>query len=762
MVEWLASAHILGALFGSSIPSLESPCALGIAVLACLVALLGLALRRKGPLHALFLFVLAGASALQTGWTDRLSDPHPDLAPDTSVVLAGRCHGRVWVDRNGSRIEVVVHQVEGRPIEPRSLLLSAPELYQPPAPGDLVFARVRLSRSESRCGLTRKPCRRGRLEDPGTLVVVRSEGVVRELFEGWRNNLEHHLEVLDSTGFITALLLGSRHRLADEQLQAFFESGLGHFVVVSGLHLALAWGLAFSLCGGLLRLVPWSFLFVRRSFLCSITAYCLCLAYGGLTSAHPATSRSLLIITLFLVCSLRGRRHRRFDTVLLALTIQHAIIGEELLDVSLVLSYLAYGLVLLALPATRLPAVGFFQRVWRTCREHGRLIVIVQLGLVPISALVFQRICLAGFFNNLLIGPLFTLGIIPAHLVTLVVGTCHPPTLPLLLGWLDGLDRLLVEVLLLLPREVFSVVLSPAQTLCLYLGGAALLVFRPWPRRWRPVVTVLLGCTVAWGLDGRPVDPAEAEVHVLDVGHGDAILVLHRGHGAVLIDAGGSRLGADPGRTRVLPHLAHLGLRRLELVVASHADLDHYGGLRAVLEVVEVGELWLGPSPASELAPLVKTALDRGVTVRRVMAGRRWCSTDDGGVCLTLLAPEAAFARARSDNVGAMAMAWDLVGYTVILTSDLEGRALDRFIDQYAGLLRSAVVQLPHHGSRRAGARPVLSRHQPLLTFTSSRECPEPAPGLPHDLCTGTSGSISLAITPDALSIGAWGSGRGP
>jgi len=86
---------------------------------------------------------------------------------------------------------------------------------------------------------------------------------------------------------------------------------------------------------------------------------------------------------------------------------------------------------------------------------------------------------------------------------------------------------------------------------------------------------------------------------LLDVGQGDAIVVQGRS-GALLVD-GGTALpdGTDLGRSVVAPALAALGVARLDVVAASHADLDHRGGLAGVLEAVRVARLWL---PAGGLA----------------------------------------------------------------------------------------------------------------------------------------------------------------
>ena len=68
----------------------------------------------------------------------------------------------------------------------------------------------------------------------------------------------------------------------------------------------------------------------------------------------------------------------------------------------------------------------------------------------------------------------------------------------------------------------------------------------------------------------------EVQIHFLDVGQGDSVLLIGTGGQAVLYDGG--RWDDD-----ALPHLQVLGIQSLDLVIASHPDADHIGGLDAVI-----------------------------------------------------------------------------------------------------------------------------------------------------------------------------------
>ncbi len=83
----------------------------------------------------------------------------------------------------------------------------------------------------------------------------------------------------------------------------------------------------------------------------------------------------------------------------------------------------------------------------------------------------------------------------------------------------------------------------------------------------------------------------EIQVHTLDVGNADALLVLCDGQ-SMLIDAGDQ----DDSDT-ITAYLQSYGIEHLNYVVATHADADHIGGMREVLSHFSVGEYWMATMP---------------------------------------------------------------------------------------------------------------------------------------------------------------------
>lgn len=183
------------------------------------------------------------------------------------------------------------------------------------------------------------------------------------------------------------------------------------------------------------------------------------------------------------------------------------------------------------------------------------------------------------------------------------------------------------------------------------------------------------------------------------MGQGDAVLVQGR-RGTLLVDAGTALPeGPDLGASVVVPALRALGVARLDLVVASHADLDHRGGLPAVLEALPVARLWLphGGLRDPGFGDLLAAAARAGAVVEEQGAGGRALRAGDLEV-VPLWPPREP--RALADNDRSLTLRIDVAGRRVLLPGDLEAAAEERLLAAAGSAVRAEILKLGHHGSR--------------------------------------------------------------
>jgi competence protein ComEC len=191
------------------------------------------------------------------------------------------------------------------------------------------------------------------------------------------------------------------------------------------------------------------------------------------------------------------------------------------------------------------------------------------------------------------------------------------------------------------------------------------------------------------------------------VGQGDAA-VIQGGKAAVLVDGGTAIPGRiDLGARAVVPALAALGIRHLDLVIVTHADLDHRGGIPAVLRALPVAEVWLpyGALRTPSFAAVRAAARERGVPVRERGAGSP--PVDLGGLRVTPLWPPPGSAQASCNN-RSLVVRIDAAGRRVLLPGDLEASAEATLLASGADL-RADVLALAHHGSRTSSSSAFLA-----------------------------------------------------
>jgi len=208
---------------------------------------------------------------------------------------------------------------------------------------------------------------------------------------------------------------------------------------------------------------------------------------------------------------------------------------------------------------------------------------------------------------------------------------------------------------------------------------------------------------------------------VLDVGQGDALLVSFPGERHWLVDGGGSSGGGlDVGRKKLLPALRRLGVSHLEKVFMTHAHADHFEGLFAVLDSLEVDEFWLperaGLKPRARA--LVRLAMRREVEVREAAKGAA-LAPPPGPARAELLYPFIGWREQLMDsesglNNSSIVVRLALGEVSFLLTGDIEAAAEEVLVA--GGMLqRSTVLKVPHHASKTSSTAAFVEAVDPLV-----------------------------------------------
>ena len=549
------------------------------------------------------------------------------------------------------------------------------------------------------------------------------------------------------SGLAQALLLGIRSDLPQAVKESFRTAGMSHLLAISGLHVGIAMTLTLGGAGAVLG----------RNHPATVAIAALVVwAYAVLSGLDPPVVRAAIMGSLFLAQGLLGRGMRGLTALLLAAAAMALIDPSLLSSLSFQLSFTAMAGVILGLPlitaanaalSAMLDPAGSWALRWG---QHGLSLLMASavistttsLATLPLVAWHFGEIPLMSVPATILAMPAMAAALVGAA-ATALAGLVAPPLAVALgtltwasLGWLINVAEAMPPLMLTAPWLTGPVAAAWLGTLGLLATLAssrrarrAVASLRRRPR-WQPrgsagfiaaalpvaliVALLLAGQIVSTRADGL------LRVYALDIGQGDAILIVTPEGRRMLVDG-----GPDP-RTAVsaVSSLMPPGDRTLDLVAATHLDSDHAGGLLGILDRYRAGSVLQGgePSRDSSLYPQWHGILQhRGHPVASIQAGHRIQLGRD--VALEVLHPPGDRLPAgveRTSNNRSVVLRLDHRDVSFLLTGDIEADA-ERHLAAVAGeALRADVLKVAHHGSRTSTTRRFLDAVDPRSAVISA------------------------------------------
>jgi competence protein ComEC len=383
-----------------------------------------------------------------------------------------------------------------------------------------------------------------------------------------------------------------------------------------------------------------------------------------------------------------------------------------------------------------------------------------QAGVSPLLLFHFQQVPLVTLPANLLAFP----AVAPAMLLGLAsagIGQLAPPAATVLapvtlvpLRYLQALaDRLA-------SAPVASVTSDRADVAAVVAGIGLVGAIAWWLRSRRPaprglvVVASTLLPLLVWSTALGAGPPSSLTLRFLDVGQGDAAVVTTPGGAVVLIDAG-------PEPDQVATRLAALGVKRIDLAVATHPHADHVEGFPAVLARFPVSLLIEPgcPEASTSYDAFLDAVGEEGVSVRHPREGDViWV----GDLRVDVLSPEACFEGTDSDpNNDSLVLRLTHLEDAALFTGDAEEPAQEAMLEG-GDPLGASVLKVPHHGGATSLSEFFLAVDADVaIVSTGPNDYGHPVPEVLADLertgaevlRTDLAGDVVVRFLPDGLSV---------
>lgn len=522
---------------------------------------------------------------------------------------------------------------------------------------------------------------------------------------------------------VEALLLAERSGLDPAVRSSFTKAGGAHLLAISGFHVGV--------------LAGWVFLLLRALGLvrerATVAAAVVVWGYVALLGFPTSAVRAALLLSAAAVGRLRGRPAHTLGGWGLALLLVAVADPGSVVRPGTQLSFAgALGLILWAGrwgdgasrrvsgDESSVAGTGRVRRAGAALARASAASAAAQLATLPIAVWHFQRVAVLGLPATLVATPLVSLAL-PGALLGLVVESFGVPGGATLTGGVEALlwatRRSMDSMAALDP----GLLLGPGSVLAGTAGGViAWMTTRRGARTLRRAATVTAAAAAAvfWiPLAEAVLDPPELRLHVLDVGQGDAIAVGAPNGSWLLVDTG---MGSGE---RLARKLVREGVRRVDLLVLTHPDLDHMGAAEELLRSMPVAAAGDGGviRGTGAYRQLIRSAARERVPWRVLTRGERWVQ---GGLVVEVLHPphlgegglggETPTSPSPNDRSVVLRLSWG--EFDALLTGDVSAEVE---VTLLPFLQEVEFLKVGHHGSRTSSSTPFLDVVSPEVAVIS-------------------------------------------
>jgi competence protein ComEC len=501
-----------------------------------------------------------------------------------------------------------------------------------------------------------------------------------------------------------ALAMGDQAAVSRDDWQIFNRSGITHLVSISGMHVTLIAAFGGVAATYVWRRVSWRRIRVAEYCPAQVVGavvalavalfYCL-LAGWGVPARRTFFMLAVVAVGAMLRVPLSSSRILMMAGAVVTLFDPWATLAPGFwLSFGAVAILLRVGASIEQVPYS--PRQTVSQRVRKILTEFSVVQGAITLGLVPLLALLMGQISLVSPLVNAYAIPIVSFLVTP---LALVCATCSVmPGCAWVAQAAGLLGHAIFDVMMIavtwMSTSSWAVLDVPAATWpwwLLALFGVIWAVQPPGlPGRWMGWLLILP--MLCW----RPetLAPGYWRMTALDVGQGSAI-VVETATQVLLFDTGpASRYGMDAGERVVIPFLRTRGHRELDVLVVSHADMDHAGGVKSVIAAMPVTHAY----SSFNLQTFIPKHAHQPRGLSRCQAGKTW-QVDE--VQFSFLHPHLNLSSDSRGNAQSCVLLIQGKAHSLLLPGDIGVEQERLLIDKTQAV---DVVLAPHHGSKTSSS----------------------------------------------------------
>lgn len=533
----------------------------------------------------------------------------------------------------------------------------------------------------------------------------------------------------ETQGVFLGITLGYRELISEEVRQNFSDSSLSHLLAVSGMHVSyIVLGLYFVI----------SRLKIHKK---AAHILMILLLWGYLLLIHfPASAtRAVIMSSIALLSLVVHRRQDTATTISLASFLILLYNPYAILDIGFLLSFAGtIGILAMINPIgdeKKSEDAGHIIKI----KELIKVTIAAQILIFPIMLYYFHTISLTFILANLaagfIIGPMIMLGFI-----VIILSFLPLPFIVTFIKAYQGLIFLLLKITQLIASIPLSKIYMPRPSvffIVLYYSLISILLTRRylqhsdriWLKKYikkkqqmfiesckqnQKFLLLLILCAAVLGVLFMQL-PTKLRIHMIDVGQGDACLIVTPTRKTLLVDSGGSET-YNIGKNTVHPYLLNKGITHIDYIMISHFDTDHCKGFEFILENMRVGHIFISKQTViSENYQRIKNiAGKKKIPIHEVCKGQ--VLQLDKYSKMEIISPSKEDSSKDMNDTSIVAK-FSCYGVSIVFTGDASQEVEKKILKDSRKQLKATILKVGHHGSKTSTSQEFLDAVNPKVAL---------------------------------------------